>query len=66
MVDLNTQVEQRHQEFLEVLASGNNSHYSDTVSVVCPISDGAHRSANSPERFLEGAAGKAYTSNRWC
>ncbi|KAJ7205437.1 hypothetical protein GGX14DRAFT_397575 [Mycena pura] len=32
--DLNTKIEQRHQEFLELLASGRNSHYSDTESMV--------------------------------
>jgi hypothetical protein len=37
MVDLTAQVEQQHQEFLELLASGSNSQYSDTASVVCPV-----------------------------
>jgi hypothetical protein len=63
MVDLNTEVEQRHQEFLELLASRSNSQYSDTASLVCSNSDGAYWYANRcPERlevFLEEAAGEA-------
>jgi hypothetical protein len=36
MVDLDGHLEQRHQEFLEFLASGSNSQGSDTASLVRP------------------------------
>ncbi|KAJ6600258.1 hypothetical protein DFH09DRAFT_1355610 [Mycena vulgaris] len=41
MAGLNAQVEQRHQEFLELLASGSNSQYSDTASGIEGVSHGS-------------------------
>jgi hypothetical protein len=69
MEDLNARVEQRHQELLELLASENDSLYSDTASLVCPISAGACRYVNRRserlEVFLDRAAGEPYTRSSY-